>query len=134
MSMNRSNKAANPLVPTKNETQNQAQGWTDAPKPTAADKLESVISVRFDAEATALIRRAANLQGGSRSDFVRAASLSEARRVIAAHETRSAQILRVDSPTVAISQPTATSTPAVAGEGSTKSRGTKMKTVGATGN
>jgi uncharacterized protein (DUF1778 family) len=72
----------NPLVPTDSAAQWDAQGWSDTPDElSAATKLEAMISVRFDAEAAASIRRAARLQGVSRSEFVRRAALAESNRI-----------------------------------------------------
>jgi uncharacterized protein (DUF1778 family) len=72
----------NPLVPTHSAAQWEAQGWSDTPEElSAATKLASMISVRFDADAAASIRRAARLQGISRSEFVRRAALAEANRI-----------------------------------------------------
>jgi hypothetical protein len=81
-----SNSAAetdDPFVPTHSAAQWETQGWSDTPEElSAAPKLAAMISVRFDADAAASIRRAARLQGISRSEFVRRAALSEANRIM----------------------------------------------------
>jgi uncharacterized protein (DUF1778 family) len=72
----------NPLVPTGSAAQWNAQGWSDMPEElSSATKLETMISVRFDADAATSVRKAARLQGISRSEFVRRAALAEANRI-----------------------------------------------------
>ena len=86
----------NALEPTHSAAQWKAQGWSDTPEElSAATKLEAMISVRFDADAAASIRKAARLQGMSRSEFVRRAALSEANRIAREVDRRPIIIKRI---------------------------------------
>jgi uncharacterized protein (DUF1778 family) len=74
---------ADPLVPSQTLGEWEAQGWASESVPmTAAPRLETTISIRFDPESATLLRRAARLQGLTKSQFVRQATLQEARKTI----------------------------------------------------
>jgi hypothetical protein len=74
---------ADPLAPADSEADWEAQGWaTEAEPVSAAPRLETTISVRFDPESALLLRRAARMKGLKKSQFVRQATLQVARKVI----------------------------------------------------
>jgi uncharacterized protein (DUF1778 family) len=74
---------ADPLAPARTRAEWEAQGWAFESEPlTTAPRLETTISIRFDAESAALLRRAARLRGLTKSQFVRQATLQEARKTI----------------------------------------------------
>jgi uncharacterized protein (DUF1778 family) len=61
----------------------QEKGWAEEPEPlTVAPRLESIISVHLDPDASALVRQAASLLGMTRAEFVRRAAEKEAAEVI----------------------------------------------------
>lgn len=77
---------ADPLSPAKNADDWEAQGWSTEPRPlSAAARLETTISIRFDPESAALLRRAARIVGQTKSQFVREVTLKEARRTLEAN-------------------------------------------------
>ena len=70
-------------TPIKDDADWQAQGWsTDSVPMTAAPRLAATISIRLDPEDAALVQRAAHATGVTKSEFVRAATISAARRDI----------------------------------------------------
>ena len=72
----------NPLLPSKSETQWTAQGWATEPRElTAAPRLEATISIRLDPDAAEMVGRAARLKGWTKSEFVRTASVAEAKKI-----------------------------------------------------
>lgn len=73
----------NPLTPARSRAEWEAQGWASEPEPlTAAPRLEAAISIRFDPDGAALLRRAARLSGLTRSEFVRRSTLEAAKKKI----------------------------------------------------
>jgi hypothetical protein len=73
-----------PLTPAHSDADWETQGWgTESVPTTAATRLQSTISVRFDPDGAQELRRAARLRGITQSEFVRQATLDEARRTIA---------------------------------------------------
>lgn len=75
---------ADPLAPARTRADWEAQGWaTEAEPLTAAPRLETTVSIRFDPASATLLRRAARLKGLTRSQFVRQATLREAQQTIA---------------------------------------------------
>lgn len=78
---------ADPLSPARSEAEWEAQGWSAESVPfSAAPKLETTVSIRFDPESALVLRRAARLSGRTKSEFVRQATLREAHGVIAQAE------------------------------------------------
>lgn len=74
---------ADPLAPARSQAEWDAQGWSSESEPlTAAPRLETTISIRFDPDSALLLRRAARMSGRTKSDFVRRATLREAEAVI----------------------------------------------------
>lgn len=77
------NANGNPLAPARTNADWEAQGWATESEPvTAAPRLETTVSIRFDPESAALLRRAALLKGLTKSQFVRQTTLEEARKTI----------------------------------------------------
>jgi hypothetical protein len=75
--------ARDPLQPAQTREDWEAQGWASESVPVeATSKLEATISVRFDPESAALLRRAARLTGLTKSQFVRRATVQEAERIV----------------------------------------------------
>ncbi|HEU0116148.1 MAG TPA: DUF1778 domain-containing protein [Thermomicrobiales bacterium] len=73
-----------PCAPSRDETAWTAQRWSSRSEPlTAAPRLETTISVRFDPEAALLLRRAARLAGQTKSEFVRRPTIAAAEKKIA---------------------------------------------------
>ena len=71
------------LSPAQSDADWEAQGWAPAPdRLIAAPRLETTISIRFDPDSALLLRRAARLKGLTKSQFVREATLQEARKTI----------------------------------------------------
>lgn len=74
---------ADPLSPARTRADWEAQGWASESEPlAAAPRLETSVSIRFDPESAILLRRAARLKGLTKSQFVRHATLQEARQTI----------------------------------------------------
>jgi hypothetical protein len=74
---------ADPLTPAQSDAEWEAQGWaSESEQLIAAPRLETTISIRFDPDSALLLRRAARMQGLTKSQFVRQATLKEARKVI----------------------------------------------------
>lgn len=72
-----------PLTPARSRADWDAQGWSSESEPlTAAPRLESTISIRFDPDSALLLRRAARLSGHTKSEFVRRATMREAEAVV----------------------------------------------------
>lgn len=77
------NANADSLAPARTRADWEAQGWASESMPlTAAPRLETTVSIRFDPESATLLRRAARLKGLTKSQFVRQATLREARKTI----------------------------------------------------
>jgi hypothetical protein len=71
---------ADPLAPARTRAEWEAQGWAlQSDAVTAAPRLEATISIRFDPDGAALLRKAARLKGMTKSEFVRQAAVQEAR-------------------------------------------------------
>ena len=74
---------ADPLTPARSQADWDAQGWAHDPEPAeVAPRLATTISIRFDPDSAALLRRAARIKGVTKSEFVRQATLHEARKAI----------------------------------------------------
>ena len=74
---------ADPLSPAQSDADWKAQGWVSEPERLiAAPRLDTTISIRFDPESALLLRRAARMKGLTKSQFVRQATLEEARKTI----------------------------------------------------
>ena len=74
---------ADPLTPAQSDADWEAQGWaSESERLIAAPRLETTISIRFDPDSALLLRRAARMKGFTKSQFVRQATLQEARRTI----------------------------------------------------
>jgi hypothetical protein len=74
---------ADPLAPARTTADWEAQGWAIESEPlTAAPRLEATVSVRFDPESALLLRRAARMKVVTKSQFVRQATLQDARKTI----------------------------------------------------
>jgi hypothetical protein len=74
---------ADPLMPARTRADWEAQGWATESEPlSAAPRLETTISIRFDPESAELLRRAARLKGQTKSQFVRHATVQAARKTI----------------------------------------------------
>lgn len=73
-----------PLAPARSRADWDAQGWASESEPvTVAPRLEATLSIRFDPDGALLLRRAARIKGMTKSEFVRQATLQEARKTIA---------------------------------------------------
>jgi hypothetical protein len=74
---------ADPLVPARTREDWEAQGWQlQSTELTVAPRLEATLSIRFDPESALLLRKAARLKGMTKSEFVRQATLQQARKTI----------------------------------------------------
>jgi hypothetical protein len=74
---------ADPLSPAQSNADWEAQGWASEPERLiAAPRLETTISIRFDPDSALLLRRAARMKGLTKSQFIRQATLEEARKTI----------------------------------------------------
>ena len=74
---------ADPLMPARSQSDWDAQGWAHEPEPVeVAPRLATTISIRFDPDSAVLLRRAARIKGVSKSEFVRQATLQEARKAL----------------------------------------------------
>jgi len=74
---------ADPLTPAHSDADWEAQGWaSESERLIAAPRLETTISIRFDPDSASLLRRAARMKGLTKSQFVRQATLQEARKTI----------------------------------------------------
>lgn len=72
-----------PLAPARSREEWEAQGWAlHSTELTVAPRLEATLSIRFDPEGAALLRKAARMKGMTKSEFVRQATLQEARKTI----------------------------------------------------
>ena len=71
------------FAPIESDAQWFAAGWSDTPvELTAAPKLGATISIRLDPEMARLARRAARCKGWTLSEFVRRATVEEAKRAV----------------------------------------------------
>jgi|SRR6476620_2632089 uncharacterized protein (DUF1778 family) len=71
------------FTPTESDAQWSAAGWSDTPvELTAAPKLGATISIRLDPEMARLARRAARCKGWTLSEFVRRATIKEAKLAV----------------------------------------------------
>ncbi|MGH2618130.1 MAG: DUF6290 family protein [Thermomicrobiales bacterium] len=83
MAKKRTRVNANPLAPAQTQADWDAQGWATKSEPvTAASRLATTISIRFDSDSALLLRRAARLKGVTKSEFVRQATLEAAQETI----------------------------------------------------
>ncbi len=74
---------ADSLMPARSQADWDAQGWAHEPEAVeVAPRLATTISIRFDSESASLLRRAARMKGLTKSQFVREATLQEARKTI----------------------------------------------------
>lgn len=81
--MDKAGPRTNPLEPSRAEADWQAQGWAERSVPlTAAPRLETTISVRFEPDDALLLRRAARMSGVTKSEFVRRATIDAAKKKI----------------------------------------------------
>jgi hypothetical protein len=72
-----------PLAPAETLADWEAQGWSSEPEDiSAAPRLETTISIRFDPDGARLLRRAARLKGVTKSEFVRQATLQAAQKTV----------------------------------------------------
>lgn len=75
---------ADQIGPIHSDAEWDAQGWAAAPVPvTAAPRLATTLSVRFESDSAHELRRAARLSELSMSEFVRRAAMSAAQSTIA---------------------------------------------------
>jgi hypothetical protein len=74
---------ADPLTAAQSDADWEAQGWaSESERLIAAPRLETTISIQFDPDSALLLRRAARMKGLTKSQFVRQATLQEARKTI----------------------------------------------------
>ena len=74
---------ADQLAPARTRADWDAQGWAAESEPvTTTPRLETTISIRFDPDSALLLRRAARMKGVTKSEFVRQATVQEARKAI----------------------------------------------------
>jgi hypothetical protein len=74
---------ADPLSPAQSGADWEAHGWvSELERFIAAPRLETTISIRFDPDSALLLRRAARMKGLTKSQFIRQATVQEARKTI----------------------------------------------------
>ncbi|MGH2535451.1 MAG: DUF1778 domain-containing protein [Thermomicrobiales bacterium] len=88
---------ADPLTPVTSGEDQQAKGWADHAEPlTSARRLEATISIRLGPDDAKVVSLAARLTGKTKSEFVRRATVEEARTVVERYERQGMVVERVE--------------------------------------